>query len=214
MDLTLHYAVPSTYSQKALLAFFEKGVPFTPKPVNLFDPEQASAYRKLYPLGKIPLLTGDDLFIPESTIIVEFLENEFSTSGTKLIPEDPIAARRVRFKDRMHDLYLNEPIVTIFFDSLKPEDKRNPEAVAKAHATLDVMYSFMEEFYGKHPDAGVGEFNMSDCASFAPLFYAQKLHPFSDLKHISAYFARLMERSSVKRLLGELLPALESFNKR
>ncbi|QCP54398.1 glutathione S-transferase family protein [Trinickia violacea] len=214
MNLTLHYAVPSTYSQKTLLAFFEKGVPFTPKPVNLSDPEQSASYRKLYPLGKIPLLTGDDLFIPESTIIIEFLENEFPTSGTKLIPEDPTAARRVRFKDRMHDLYLNEPIATIFFDSLKPADKRNPEAVAKAHATLDVMYNFMNEFYGTHPDAGAGEFNMSDCAAFAPLFYAQKLHPFADREYVSAYFGRLMERPSVQRLLGELLPALQKFEQK
>jgi glutathione S-transferase len=71
MNLILHYAIPSTYSQKAVLAFHEKGVPFTPAPVNLIDPAGAAAYRKLYPLGKIPLLTGDNLFIPESTIIIE-----------------------------------------------------------------------------------------------------------------------------------------------
>lgn len=53
---------------------------------------------------------------------------------------------------------------------------------------------------------------MVDCAVFAPLFYAQQLHPFKDHKHISAYFDRLMQRASVKRLPGELLPALEKFH--
>jgi glutathione S-transferase len=212
MNLTLHYAIPSTYSQKAVLAFYEKGVPFTPAPVNLFDPEGKAAYKKLYPLGKIPLLTGDDIFIPESTIIIEFLENEFPNSGTKLIPDDKTAARRVRFKDRMHDLYLNEPISAIFFDSLKPEDKRNPEAIAKAHATIDIMYGYMEESFGKNPAAGAADFSMADCAAFAPLFYAQQLHPFKEHKNIGAYFGRLMERASVQRMMGELLPALEKFN--
>ncbi len=212
MNLTLHYAIPSTYSQKVLLAFYEKGIAFTPALVNPFDPEQIAAYRKLYPLGKIPLLTGDDLFIPESTIIIEFLENEFPDWGTKLIPDDKTAARRVRFKDRIHDLYLNNPISTIFFDSLRPPEKRNPDAVAKAHETLDIVYGFMDAFYGNNPDAGGREFNMSDCAAFPPLFYAQKLHPFSERKNIQAYFDRVMERPSVQKLLKDVLPAIERFN--
>lgn len=52
---------------------------------------------------------------------------------------------------------------------------------------------------------------MVDCAVFAPLFYAQQLHPFKGHKNISTYFDRLMHRVSVKRLLDELLPALEKF---
>jgi glutathione S-transferase len=211
LNLTLHYAIPSTYSQKAVLAFHEKGVAFAPSPVNLMDSAAAAAYRKLYPLGKIPLLTGDDLFIPESTIIIEFLENEFPTSGTKLIPDDKVAARRVRFQDRMNDLYLNNPIVTVFFESRKPADQQNAGAVAKARETIDVMYTYMDDFLGKHPQAGGADFNMSDCGAFAPLFYAQQLHPFAGRKNIQSYFGRLMERPSVKRLLGELLPALEKF---
>ena len=33
-------------------------------------------------------------------------------------------ARRVRFKDRMSDLYLNEPVSVLFFDSIKPPEQR------------------------------------------------------------------------------------------
>ena len=94
MNLKLHYNIASTYSQKVLLALFEKGVPFTPAVVNLQDPAARAEYKKLYPIGKIPLLTGEAIFIPESSIIIEFLENEFPDSGTKLIPDDKTAARR------------------------------------------------------------------------------------------------------------------------
>jgi glutathione S-transferase len=212
MELNLHYAIPSTYSQKAILAFYEKGVEFTPVPVNLFDPESLAAYKKIYPLGKIPLLTGDDVFVPESSIIVEYLENEFKASGTRLIPDDKTAARRVRFKDRMFDLYVNDKVSVIFFDSLKPVEKQNPEVVAKAHETLDILFGFTEASLKSKCFAGGDEFSMADCALFPPLFYAQRLHPFNDHKNMSAWFDRMMQRRSVQRLLAELLPALEKFN--
>ena len=212
MNLKLYYNVASTYSQKALLAFFEKGVPFTPAVVNLQDPAARAEYKKLYPIGKIPLLTGEGLFIPESSIIIEFLENEFPDSGTKLIPDDKTAARRERFKDRVTDLYLNDPVASIFFDGLKPPEARNPEAVAKARETIGLTYAYMEDALAKNPDAGGADFNMSDCAAFAPLFYAQRLHPFQDYPNIIAYFGRLMARPSVQKLMLELLPALERFD--
>lgn len=211
MNLSLHYSIMSTYSQKALLAFYEKGVDFKAEHVNLMDPDAKAAYKKFYPLGKVPLLTGDDLFIPESTIIIEFLENEFPGSGPKLIPEDKTAARRVRFKDRMTDLYLNEPIIAIFLDGTKPAEKRNPEVVAKAHETIAVSLGYMDESLGKNEAAGASDFNMSDCAAFAPLFYAQRIHPFTEYKNVSAYFARLMARPSAQRVMAELLPALDKF---
>ena len=213
MNLTLHYSIPSPYAQKTILAFYEKGVEFTPAQVNLFDPAGHAAYKKLYPLAKIPLLTGDnDLFIPESTIIIEYLENEFPGTGAQLIPADKTAARRVRFKDRMFDLYVTDQVSAIFFDSLKPADKQNLEAVAKAHATLDVSFEFIEGMLKDNAYTAGSSISMADCALFPSVFYAQRLHPFKERKNMVAWIERMMQRASVKRLLVELLPALEKFN--
>lgn len=214
MTHSLHYHVASTYSQKALLAHYEKGVDFTPVQVNLFDPAARAEYKKLYPLGKIPLLTGDDLFIPESTTIVEYLENEYPNSGTRLIPEDKTAARRARFKDRVVDLYLNNPVSTLFFESQKPVDQRSAEVGAKARETLDIVYALIDKGLQTETFLSGNAYSIADCAAFGPLFYAQQLHPWAKHKNIAAYFGRVVERPSVKRLLAELLPVLEKFNKK
>ena len=67
MSLNLHYNILSTYSQKALLALYEKGVNFTPVIINLMDEQARAEYKKIYPLGKIPLLMGDDaVIIPQN----------------------------------------------------------------------------------------------------------------------------------------------------
>ena len=210
MSLKLHYNILSTYSQKALLALYEKGVNFTPVIINLMDEQARAEYKKIYPIGKIPLLMGDDAFVPESTSIIEFLETQYPNQGTKLIPTDPIAARKVRFKDRMSDLYLNEQVSIIFFDGRKPVEKRNPEAVAKAQQILDSTFAYMEGDLANNPTAGSGDnFNMSDCAAFGPLMYAQRVHPYSHLPNLTAYFNRLMARESAQRLMAELQPAMQ-----
>lgn len=208
--MKLYYSIFSPYAQKAMLAFYEKGIEFTPENVVLPDPKANAEYRKIYPLGKVPLLVdeGKDLFIPESTIIVEFLENEFPEQGIQLIPDDKTEARRVRFKDRMYDLYLSAPITTLYFESIKPADQQNADTIAKAHATVETMYNYMEQGFAKEQFAQGDRFSMADCAAFPGLFYAQRLHPFADRPNISAYFGRLMQRDSVKKILAELLPAL------
>lgn len=208
--MKLHYNILSTYSHKALLAFYEKGVEFTPAPVNLMDPAARAEYRKLYPLGKVPLLTGDDLFIPESSIIVEYLENTFGDQGICLIPHDKVAARRVRFSDRMADQYLNEKVSTLFFDSRKPPEKRNPEAVSAAREVLDTVYGFLEQQLKDKPYVQGDALTMADLAHFGPLFYAQQVHPYADKPLMTAYFQRLMQRPSAQRLMAELGPVLKA----
>jgi len=100
----LYYNPLSTYSQKTLIALYEKQVAFEPVIVNLMSPEGQAEYEKLYPIGKVPMLVLDDDYkIPESTIIIEYLEGHVQ-SGTRLIPEGTDAARQVRFMDRMSDL--------------------------------------------------------------------------------------------------------------
>ena len=54
--------------------------------------------------------------------------------------------------------------------------------------------------------AGQG-FSMADCAAIPALFYAHTLVPFPDGRdHLKAYFERLMERPSVRRVIEEAKP--------
>jgi len=73
--MKLYYHPLSTYSQKVLIACYEKNVTFEPIKVDLMSAEGREAYEAIYPIGKIPLLNPtDDHMVPESTIIIEYLE--------------------------------------------------------------------------------------------------------------------------------------------
>ena len=56
MSLTLHFHPLSSYCQKVLIALYEAGTPFAPVVVNFGDPDSAAAFRKLWPVGQMPVL--------------------------------------------------------------------------------------------------------------------------------------------------------------
>ncbi len=204
--MKLYYHPLSTYSQKTLMAFHEKRVSFTPEIVNLFSPEGQAAYRKIYALGKIPLLTLDDGWtIPESSIIIEYLDTHFS-SGTRLIPEDKDLARRCRFHDRQFDLYVNEPFQKVFFDARRPEAERDPKGVAAAKERLDLMYTYFNKVLEKNTWVLGETFSMADCAAAPSLAYLGATYPFDAHPHLKAYWGRLAERPSFKKVLAEAEP--------
>ena len=202
--MKFYYHPISSYCQKVLIAMYEKEVEFEPHIVELMDPERRAEFREVYPLGKVPLLAGDDdCFIPESSIIIEYLDG---IAEPKLIFGDAEQRRKIRFKDRMFDLYLNDSVSTLLFQSMKPESERDEERIDTSKFRIDAMYGFMEQEFGKHQFANGEEFGMADCAAAPALFYAQRAAPFNGYENISAYWDRLASRPSVQRVISEAEP--------
>jgi glutathione S-transferase len=206
--MKLYYHPLSTYSQKVLIALYEKSVDFSSEIVDLMDDAAREAYRKIYPLGKIPLLVEDDgHWVPESSIIVEYLDTHFS-NAPKLIPDDRDLSRQVRFKDRMYDLYLNESVAALVFEGWKPEAQRNQELMARSRFRIGVMYDFMESNLQTQPWTNGDAFTLGDCAAAPALFYATEVARFDERANIVAYWQRLQERPSVHRVIDEAEPYL------
>ena len=196
----------STYSQKVLIALYEKGIEFDTEIVNVMDPEARTKYREIYPMGKIPMLVLDDgHVVPESSIIIEYLD---PMAEPTLLKGDAETTRKIRFKDRMFDLYLNNPVVTLLFQGMKPDDEKDPEKIATAEFQVKTMYGFMEHEFGNQPFANGAEFLMSDCAAAPALFYAEQVVPFDQHENIVKYWNRLKARPSIQRVQAEAAPIL------
>ncbi|MCO7226389.1 glutathione S-transferase family protein [Pleionea sp. CnH1-48] len=205
--MELYYAPFSTYSQKVLLALYEKELEFKRNVIMLLDKAVQKEFAQVYPLGKIPLLKKEDgSYLPESTSIVEYLEVQH---GSQLIPKDLESAALVRSIDRKMDLYLNNPTVTLLFASMKPEEEQDKEALAKAQKHIDYSYSEMSQLLADHQWLAGDDFTMADCAAIPTLFYAQQLYPFNDYPQIVDYYERAKQRSSYQHVLEEALPMLE-----
>jgi glutathione S-transferase len=193
--MQLYYHPRSPYSHKVMIALAEKRVAFERVMIRPDDERLA----KLTPLKKVPLLVlADGWKIPESTIIIEYLDAHFST-GTRLIADDRDLARQTRFHDRLSDLYITEPLMDLVF--------KRGDATA-AHARLDALLTGFDDHLAKRTWIMSDAFTMADCSLIPGLRYARELHPFDRHKHVTAYFARALERPSVKGVFDEIAPHL------
>jgi glutathione S-transferase len=195
--MKLYYHPRSRYSQKVLIALYEKELPFTPVMLYPGDPAERAELRKVTPIGKVPVLVLDDGWkIPESTIIVEYIDPR--GRGPRLIPEDPDLARQTRFYDRVTDLYITESLGTL---------AREPDAadrVARAKDHLESMLTGFDAHLAGRPWVMGDSFTLADCALVPALSNHRGLYPIDRWKTVAAYLERALERPSVARVRREL----------
>ena len=89
MTLRLYLHPLSSYCHKVLIALYENGTPFAKEIVDFGNDASAAAFRKLWPVGKMPVLRDEarDRTVPESSIIIEHLDQHYP-GQTGLIPAD------------------------------------------------------------------------------------------------------------------------------
>ena len=194
----------SSYCQKALIALYENDTPFTYR--MLEDEGVGEEFAALWPLKRFPILRDDGRVVLETSIIIEHLHVRHP-GPVKLIPDDPDLAVEVRMLDRIFDNYVMTPQGKFVFDSLRPEDRRDPHGVEEARQMLDAAYAWLDQRMEGRTWA-VGEtFTMADCAAAPSLFYADWTYPIPERhRHLKAYRARLLDRPSFARAVDEARP--------
>lgn len=210
--LTLHFHPLSSYCHKALIALYENGTSFTPLKVDLGDPDSRAAFAALWPIAKFPVLQDDarSRTLPESTIIIEYLDRHYR-GRTRFIPEDDELALRVRERDRFCDLYIHTPLQKIIADQIRPPDAKDPHGVEEAYRMLRTAFGMLEAAI---PDDGwaFGTFTLADCAAAPPLFYINEFLPLDEgYPRLARYLARLKQRPSYARVLEEAAPYMNFF---
>jgi glutathione S-transferase len=193
----------SSYTQKALLGFYEADLPVVLRVVGE-DPDATAAHKALWPIGKFPVLEDAGRAIAEASVILEHLQRFHG--GAALIPDDPAAALEVRFLDRLFDNYVMAPVQHAVGEALRPEGRRET-ALAEARAALDVAYAWLDTWLAGRAWASGEAFTLADCAAAPALFYADWTQPLGGrFPAVGAYRARLLARPSFARAVEEARP--------
>ena len=213
MTLKLYFHPLSSFCQKVLIALYENNTSFEPQIVDFFDEAAAANFKKIWPVGKIPVLRDEkeDRTIPESSIIIEYLDRHYPGT-TRFLPEDPDLARQTRMRDRFYDLYVNVPMQKIVTDKLRPEGQNDSYGVTEAKTMLETTLRMIDGDLSAKTWAMGDRFTMADCAAGPPLFYTNLIMPLADShKHAAAYLERLTQRPSYARALKEAEPYFKLF---
>jgi len=155
--LTLCGFGASNYYNKVKLVLLEKGVAFEEdlKWVGQVDLEAS-------PLGKVPYLKTDEGSLCESAVMVEYIEQKYTTNP--LMPKDPFAAAKVRelniFLDLHLELVARELFAEAFFGGKVSDAVK--ERVGKQLQKNIASFSKLVKF---GPFIGGSEFSLADCAA-------------------------------------------------
>ena len=139
--LTLYHFDRSTAAQKVRLSLAEKGLKWKSRIIDpsldareQHDPE----YLRLNPRGVVPTLIHDGKAIRESQVIVEYLEDVFSTPSLR--PADPFQRAQMRIWTKLIDEHLHVDSRTI------------GQCVAMRHLMLKVDPVRLKAHYAAMPE--------------------------------------------------------------
>jgi glutathione S-transferase len=194
--IKLYSFPPSTNSRKVRIALLEKGLEFERINVDLSKREQKQPeYLKIHPYGQVPALDDEGFIVYDSTVINEYLEDEYPYPP--LMPKDSEGRAHARMLEDFRDTHFNPPCVKIIYEMRKPEGERDPNVIATAKADINKCFDRIEtELHGKEYLAG--SFSLADIAFMANLELLDRFQIAVDPKYANttAWIARLKARPS------------------
>lgn len=195
--IKLYTFPPSTNSRKVRIALIEKGLEFERITIDLTKREQKNPdYLKIHPFGQIPALDDEGFVVYDSTIINEYLEDEYPYPP--LMPSDSEGRARARMMEDFRDSHFNPYFVHLIQESRKPEADRDAQRIDNAKVEITKAFERIEaELQGK--DYLAGAFSLADVAFMANIElldrFAVPVDPVK-YKNTVAWIARLKSRPS------------------
>jgi glutathione S-transferase len=195
--IKLYTFPPSTNSRKVRIVLIEKGLEFERINIDLSKKEQKNPdYLKIHPFGQVPALDDEGFIVYDSTIINEYLEDEYPYPH--LLPTDSEGRARARLMEDFRDNYFNPPFVEIIHEvRYKPEGERDLKLIEHAKGEITKCFDRIErELEGREYLAGT--FSLADIAFMPNIDLLERFKIPVDPKHknILAWMERLKARPS------------------
>ena len=189
------------FCQKVRVVLAEKDLEYEKVFVDLRKQDQKTAeVLRMNPYGKVPVLEDEDEVIYDSTIINEYLEDEYPLP--RLMPEDSQARAKVRLLEDYCDNSFIPPTTMLLAQLRKPEAERDTQRVDQAREELRrCLYFLRDKLDGGEYLVGP-EFTLAD-AAFAPRMMVLGRLGFEfepALAPVQAWLDRIRSRPSVRGL--------------
>ncbi|MEQ9450841.1 MAG: glutathione S-transferase family protein [Pseudomonadales bacterium] len=126
--MKLYGVALSPFVRKASFALEHYGIGYESIPT--FPGDESPEFRAISPLGKIPVLEHDGFTIPDTSVIIRYLDR--IADGPSLFPEDPLEEARALWLEEYADSRLIENCAGVFQERmLKPKFLNEPTDEAR-----------------------------------------------------------------------------------
>lgn len=202
----LHGASVSPFVRKVCVVLHEKGLAYEHKQVIPFgeQPELLS----MNPLQKIPVYQDGEFKLPDSTVIVQYLERTHPTPS--IYPSDAQQFAWALFLEEFADTRVFEILVPFFMERWvkkhvlggQPADENRLADIKKDK--LPATFDWLQSQVTKHEWAAGDHFSVADIAIAAPFVnfgYAGEQVDGNRWPRLAAYVQRVWARPSFKLIL-------------
>lgn len=202
--IKLYDFLPCPFGQKVRIILAEKGLSYELIQIDLTQGEQRKPdFLRLNPFGRVPVLIDEDVTIYDSTIIAEYLEDEYPEPP--LLPAIGSSALRARARtwEDFADTSFTAQVGQLMGEMGKPEGDRDPARLQRAQTLIDRALNFINhELQGQEYLAQ--QFSVADIA-FVPRLVVLKdlgVEPGHNRPNVEAWLNRMVERPSIQSLEG------------
>jgi glutathione S-transferase len=197
------YFAPKTRAVRVAWLLEELGLSYELERYTLGDPRMRSAeFKKISPMGRVPVLQDDDVTLFESGAIVEYILARVAghglrpNSGSK---DFPAYLQWFHYCEGM----IMPPINTLTVETiLLPPERRTEINVKRATKLLGQMLHPINARLAKR-DYLAGAFSAADIMSGSAVISAQGIGiDFADLPHLGPYIERLTKRPAYQKAMA------------
>jgi glutathione S-transferase len=189
------------FCRKARVALAEKGLKYERVFVDLRKREQKKEeFLKLNPYGKVPVLVDNGTVMYESSVINEYLDENYP--DPPLMPSSPADRARVRILVDFCESHFHPSWFNIYLQmTFKAEDKRDKELVEGSKEELKEHLRRINEVLEGQEYLG-GGYSLADIA-FTPrvaIFDSLNIQIPPEFQNVTAWIERIKARPSYQAL--------------
>jgi len=202
--IKLYDFLPCPFGQKVRIALAEKGLTYDLVQVDITKGENRHPdFFRLNPFGRVPVLVDEDTTVYDSTIINEYLDDEY--------PEPPILppvgssamrARARRLED-FADTSFTPQVGQLMAELGKPDAERNAERLQRLNQAVERVLDYLnQELAGQQFLAT--DFSVAEIGFIPRLLVLPNLgiEAGTNRPNVDGWIKRLLERPSLRNLQG------------
>ena len=197
------YHAPNTRSVRILWLFEELGLSYELEHYKLGDPEMRTPeYRKIHPLGRVPVLEDGAVKIFESGAIIQYVLEKYGQGKFIPTPDAPNFARYLQWFHYAEGMIMPQVNIIVVESILLPEERRNKVNLDRATKLVTRMLTAVDEGL-EGEEYLAGEFSGADMMTGHACIVSARLGAdISDKPNVAAYIERLNARPALKTAFG------------
>jgi glutathione S-transferase len=202
--IKLYDFLPCPFGQKVRIALAEKGLTYDLVQVDIAKSENRHPdFFRLNPFGRVPVLVDEDTTIYDSTIINEYLEDEYPEPPIlPLVGSSALRARARRLED-FADTSFTPQVGQLMAELGKPDAERNAERLQRLNQAVERVLDYLnQELAGQQFLAT--DFSVAEIGFIPRLLVLPNLgiEAGTNRSNVDGWIKRLLERPSLRNLQG------------